>query len=352
MRAEPDGDALLCVSIWQAELEERSRKMRTLRDRKRRWGVVLAGGDGVRLRPLTRLICGDDRPKQFCPLYGGMTLLEQARRRAQRCIPAERILFVLNRSHEEFYLPALPDCPSQRIVQPRNRGTAPAILSSLLAIARKDPDATVAVFPSDHYYSDENVIAETVEDAFHLSLRQPDSVILVGANPDGPEVQYGWIEVGESAQRRPDSFRVRGFHEKPSLPFAQVLLERGALWNTFVMVGRVLAFLEMICSAMPGIVRAFQRALALSTPNQELRIDDSLYAGIALSDFSRQVLAMEAQRLIVQRLGPVIWNDLGDCDRAVDALLCHESAKHWDTTRRPGRPPHMVVRRAPAAAVA
>ncbi len=42
--------------------------------RNRRWGVILAGGDGLRLRPLTKLICGDDRPKQFCPLLGDSTL--------------------------------------------------------------------------------------------------------------------------------------------------------------------------------------------------------------------------------------------------------------------------------------
>jgi mannose-1-phosphate guanylyltransferase len=216
--------------------------MRNVSNRRRRWGIVLAGGDGVRLRPLTRLICGDDRPKQFCPLYGGVTLLEQARRRAQRTIRAEQVLFSLNRSHADFYQPALVDCPSQRVVQPKNRGTAAAILSSLLVIAGKDQAATAAVFPSDHYYSDEDIIAESVESAFDLSRREPDSVILVGAQPSRPEVEYGWIEVGESVQGSTDSFRVCGFHEKPSLPLARLLFETGSLWNTLVMVGRVQHF--------------------------------------------------------------------------------------------------------------
>ncbi len=312
--------------------------MRNLGDRKRRWGIVLAGGDGVRLRPLTHLICGDERPKQFCPLYDGMTLLDQTRKRVQRSIPAAQILFSLNRAHEEYYRRALADCPSQRLVQPRNRGTVAAILSSLLLIARKDPNATVAVFPSDHHYSDEKAIDEAVESAFELSRREPDSVVLLGAKAYAPEVEYGWIEVGAPVRHTQDSFRVRGFFEKPTPSMAAFLLEQGSLWNTFVLVGSVFAFLEMTCSAMPGLLKAFEHFPVLRAPGGELRIEDSFYARIPSADFSRQVLAMETQRLIVQRLGPVTWSDLGDCNRAVAALYSHggpepDWAKSWHAAK-------------------
>lgn len=303
--------------------------MRNLNDRKRRWGIVLAGGDGVRLRPLTRLICGDDRPKQFCPVYGGRTLLEQTRQRAQRSMIAEQIIFSLNRTHEEYYLRTLEDCPAQRLVQPRNRGTVAAILSSLLRIARKDPNATVAVFPSDHHYSDENVVDEALESAFEISRREPDSVVLLGAKAYAPEVEYGWIEVGAPVEHTPDSFRVAGFVEKPSPPLARFLLERGSLWNTFILVGRVLAFLEMICSAMPGLLKEFKHFPLRRARSGELRIEDSLYQRIPSADFSRQVLAVETQRLIVQKLGPVTWSDLGDCNRAVAAFSRGGPEPEW-----------------------
>src|SRR4051812_21174864 len=104
-----------------------------------RWGVILAGGDGNRLRSLTRFISGDDRPKQFCPLVGGRTLLDQTRIRIAPLISAERTVSVVTRSHESFYSKQLSDVqPSQLIIQPENRGTLPAILCALLRIARED----------------------------------------------------------------------------------------------------------------------------------------------------------------------------------------------------------------------
>ena len=302
----------------------------------RRWAVVLAGGDGVRLRPLTRLICGDDRPKQFCPLYGGATLVEHARQRAERSVQSDHVLFSLTRPHEAFYTPILPDCRRQWIVQPSNRGTGAAIVSSLLFIARRQPEALVAVFPSDHHYSDEDVVTEAVENAFELAEAEPQSVVLLGARPSRPEVEYGWIELGDPISGGAAAFRVRGFHEKPSRETASLLLERQALWNTFVMIGPVLSFLEAICSAAPGLVGALRHSAMPHAPRGEIRLEESAYARIPPVDFSRQILSAATGRLIVRQLGPVVWNDLGDCNRALDALaeagFEPDWAKPWRAT--------------------
>jgi len=302
-----------------------------------RWAVVLAGGDGVRLRGLTRLICGDDRPKQFCPLIGECTLLDQARKRAERSIRPEQTLFAVTKAHEDYYLRDLAQHSCHRIVQPTNRGTAPPILYSLLHISQIDPKAVVAVLPCDHYYSDEGAFTKSLESAFEIAAIRSQSVVLFGAKPSAPEVEYGWIEVGRAVHG--ELLEVQAFHEKPPRSVAECLLRTGALWNTFVMVGHVRAFLDMAWAAVPGVLEVFRRAVSTVHHNAETRIPDSLYDWVSPSDFSRQVLSPAARRLVALRLENLEWHDLGDPDRVMSALLNGRSelpawVGHWQARRK------------------
>ena len=290
----------------------------------RRWGVILAGGDGTRLQKLTRLICGDERPKQFCPLVGNETLLEQTRKRTERSIPSERILVPLNRRHQAFYDQERGIRPSQRIVQPANRGTAPPILFSLLSIEQNDPDALVAILPCDHHYSDESGFSSTLESAFDTAAERNTSVVLVGASPHGPETEYGWIELGPPAGDA--AYRVHGFCEKPPVHIARTLIDRGSLWNTFVMVGHVRGFLEMVNGALKPLVDAFRKSQAWT--GAEVHIPDSLYAGIDPADFSRQVLSVQTQRLMAVKLRQAGWSDLGHPERVI-AILQEAGHEPW-----------------------
>jgi mannose-1-phosphate guanylyltransferase len=301
-----------------------SQSIQTFEDRGRhRWGVILAGGDGTRLRPLTQLACGDNRPKQFCPLLGGKTLLAQTRLRISGSIDQDRTLFVLTRKHEPFYSTELEMVPSaQKVVQPANQGTLPAILWTLLRLFRFDQNASVAFFPSDHYFADEKKFITTVESAFIRAEESRKSVILLGASSTRPGTGYGWIEPEFFAETEVGDqlAPVKRFWEKPTQAIAQELLAQGCFWNTFVMIGNVTAFLEMIHRVSPDIFQTFASTLSYAEIDMEEEAMKHLYDRLSSADFSKQVLSVSTEMLSVANCGDAGWSDLGDPRRLVNAL--------------------------------
>jgi len=295
-------------------------------------GIILAGGDGTRLRSLTRRIAGDERPKQFCRLLGDKTLLEQTRQRAMRLLSPQRTFTVVVRRHEGFYAPLLGDIPSERVViQPENRGTAPAILYGLLRLSAIAPGGPVAIFPSDHYVSDDDAFMTHVDSAFEIVQARPDLLALLGVVPDTSEVGYGWIEPGErvAGLSSPDAYRVRRFWEKPTPALAQTLLARGCLWNSFVMVAQVSTFLALIRSAAPGLFNSFAAVrLRLTTPWEDVSVRQ-LYSRLPSTDFSREVLAMCPASLAVLPLKGVEWSDLGEPRRVMATLARIGEQPEW-----------------------
>jgi mannose-1-phosphate guanylyltransferase len=291
--------------------------------------MILAGGEGVRLRPLTRAIAGDERPKQFCAVLGPETLLEQTRRRTAYAIPPARTLVVLTRHHERFYRPLLATIPPHcAVIQPDDRGTAAAILYGLLRIARIAPLASVAIFPSDHFVSDDAEFMTHVITAFGPVRARPDLLVLLGVEPDRAETEYGWIEPAESIPDTP-LLRVRRFIEKPAQAAAQRLLERGCLWNSFVMIGRIPAFLSLIRHAAPELDAAFSTVRStLGTPAESAALR-ALYARLAPASFSDRMLAVGSTNLAVLPVKGVEWSDWGAPGRVMDTLVRLGISPEW-----------------------
>ncbi|MCC7175444.1 MAG: NTP transferase domain-containing protein [Bryobacterales bacterium] len=296
--------------------------------RGRRWGVVLAGGDGRRLLPLTRRIAGDDRPKQFCAILGGRTLLEETRSRVRQLLTPARTWTVVTKPHERFYSEEPPESrPSVLLVQPDNRGTAPAIAYSLVRLRELDPEAVVAFFPSDHHFSDEESFRSRVGLAFDVAEHPAGPVVLLGIVPDTPDVGYGWVEPGAPLEFGAGPvFRVRCFWEKPALELASALMQRGCLWNSFVMAGRVTSFLNLMRKALPGLLSAFDSfRRRLCTPLEESAMRE-LYPTIRPCGFSDEVLTASPEDLAVVSCGDLGWSDLGESNRVL-AVLRHKGIR-------------------------
>ena len=117
------------------------------------WGIVLAGGEGTRVREFLSQLCGGRGLKQFCAVVGRRSMLEHTLARVERLIPRERMLVVVCQDHRPEASQQLAHWPQENVVwQPANRDTAPGILLPLAHISHRDPLATVAVFPSDHFH--------------------------------------------------------------------------------------------------------------------------------------------------------------------------------------------------------
>ena len=288
-----------------------------------RWGVILAGGDGTRLLSLTRRLTGEDTPKQFCALTGGDTLLHQTRQRVSRNIPSSQMLFLLTEKHRRYFAGQLRDVePSRLLVQPHNHGTAPAIAWSLSRLNQADPDAVVAFFPSDHHFNDDAAFTDHVDLAFCQADSNPDRVILMGISPDAPEEAYGWIEPGAQLGESTHGavFEVSRFWEKPSRQVAVRLMRRGCLWNSFVMIGRVSAFLNLLREALPALFAGFESMWATATPGLEGDAVRLLYATMPATNFSNEVLAQSSSSLAVMRTAQLGWSDLGEPQRVFSVI--------------------------------
>ena len=206
------------------------------------WSIILAGGEGMRLRPLVERIHADGRPKQFAVLVGSKSLLRHTLDRSARLVPPERTVVVTTRSHESFFAGELwGEVPPRVLVQPSDRGTAAGVLLPAHRIARIDPDAYAIVLPSDHYVGDDAVFMTHVERLAAAAYRHPMRILLAGARPDGPDTGYGWIQPGVALEKAPVGGlnRIDRFLEKPTEDDARVCMARGGLWNTFVMAARV-----------------------------------------------------------------------------------------------------------------
>lgn len=280
------------------------------------WGIILAGGEGKRLRPFIRSRFGSDRPKQYCTLFGSRSMLRHTLYRAERLIPPERLLTVVTRPHLDYAREELHDRPPGTvIVQPSNRETGPGILLPLLHVYQQDPKAVVVLLPADHFIAEEERFMSYVEEVAAFVATAPGCLVLLGVEPKRPEPEYGWIETGgiSGYHDHAEVHHVRRFWEKPDRRTAQILYRRyDCLWNTMVAIGRAWWLISLFKTLTPGLFSLFDGLEPLIGSPIEAEAVESVYAKLPAVDFSRAILAQHPPRLAVKRVKDVYWSDWGN----------------------------------------
>jgi mannose-1-phosphate guanylyltransferase len=284
------------------------------------WALVLAAGEGSRLRSLTTTRNGFAVPKQFCSLHGGPSLLQEALHRAETVPPRARICTIVAAQHRRYWEGQLRSLPPQNvIVQPENRGTANGLLLPLLHITARDPNARVVILPSDHHVLDEPTLTRALRQAAAHVAHNPASVWLLGIAPDEPDPELGYIVPGLRDEH--GALGVAKFVEKPTTTLARALIERGAMWNAFILAASVKALIDMFRRRYPHIVSDMRRAAQLDLENpRNANATAGYYARVPELDFSRHVLEGAEPLLRIQPVPPCGWSDLGTPKRVSEAL--------------------------------
>ena len=286
--------------------------------------VVLAGGDGMRLRPLTERWLGRHVPKQYCTFAGTRSMLDHTLDRAARLCDPSRILTVVGRHHRDVLRTRASRATDGAFIeQPANLDTAPGVLLGLVHAMHRDPDATLVVFPSDHFVYPEWRFVAKVQVAIQAAERLGDRILLLGAAPTDIEDEYGWIVPSDDLGRQPAHrvFAVESFVEKPGPTEAARLYERGALWNTLVLVARARTLWELACERLPGLTPFFSVLQAAIGTRREARVLDEVYETMPRVNFSSELLERASDRIAMQSLDGVMWNDWGQPARIVESLL-------------------------------
>jgi len=289
------------------------------------YAVIMAGGGGTRLWPLSR----QQRPKHMLPLLDDATLFQATVTRLQGLFPPERILVVTTaeqRAALQAQAPFIP--PENYLPEPAPRGTAAVVALAAVALrARVGEHARMGIFPADHYIGRPERFHQVARAA--LSLAGRGYLVTLGIEPTYPATGYGYIQQGDplgEVEGWP-AFRVRRFQEKPDLQTARRLLAQGGhAWNAGMFFWTVARIWDEFARQMPAVHQVMEHLLAVWGTRRWERTLADLWPRLRTETVDYGIME-RAQRVAVIPARGLEWSDIGSWD-AVWALLPKDGAKN------------------------
>jgi len=285
------------------------------------YSTILAGGSGTRLWPLSRA----GEPKFLHPLTGTKRSLLQAT--ADRIGPlsdADHIYVVTGTAHEAAIRSQLPELPAGNIlVEPSPRDSCAAVSLACAVLARRDPNAIMAVFSADHLIGDEERFRQVIQQA--AATAQDGYLTTVGIRPAHAEVRFGYLKVGEPLAG--GARTVANFKEKPTREVAEGYVESGQyLWNAGIFAFAVGAFLDELARQLPHLSAGIARiADAWDGPGRDAALAE-VWPGLEKISVDYGVLEGAAVAGKVATVpADMPWSDVGDFDALGESLPTDES---------------------------
>lgn len=305
---------------FEHTLPDRFERPHSLQGEATTWALVLAGGEGTRLRALTTKPCGASIPKQYCSLISGPSLLQETLERTRSVASQLHTCVVVSKHHRRWWEPQLQSVPIEnRIEQPHSRGTANGILLPLLHILERDPGAQVVLFPSDQHVRDKAILARALREGVTQLRWRSDDVVLLGLTPEDADPELGYIIPGHGDGQ--GAWEVLQFIEKPTAMRARELIARGGLVNAFIMAASGQTLLALFRRRIPEIVAAMRSAVRRDLASSaDSGATAELYARLPTIDFSHDILPGQEAHLRVLPVPQCGWTDLGTPLRVARAL--------------------------------
>lgn len=270
-----------------------------------RHAVIMAGGAGVRLWPLSR----QNRPKQVLRLFSGTSLLRQSYERVAAMLEPRQIHVITNHSHLPIVSKELPELPAANLIgEPVGRDTANAVGLAAALLAKRDSDAVIGIFTADHVITPMDRFCAAVEQAFQTAEQRPDALVTMGIKPTRPDTNYGYIWRGERIAE--GLFQVRKFTEKPSVAEAMKYLSSGEYyWNSGMFIWKATTILDQLEKHLPESHKAICEIADVWETEQRQQKLESVYP--KLMKISIDFAVMErADHVVVVEMN-CHWVDVG-----------------------------------------